>query len=42
MRRRGHRESLIRKVVYENPIEFFANSKNFHFTPRGAGLEPAS
>jgi len=34
MRRRGHPESLIRKVVYENPLEFFGQSKNFQFTPR--------
>ena len=34
LRRRGHSESLIRKVVYENPIEFFSNSPNFDFTPR--------
>ncbi len=33
MRRRGHAESLIRKIVYENPREFFAKSKNFTFTP---------
>ncbi len=33
MRRRGHQESLIRKVVYENPLEFFSQSKNFDFTP---------
>lgn len=33
MRRRGHPESLIRKVVYENPLEFFGQSKNFDFTP---------
>ncbi len=30
LRRRGHPESLIRKVVYENPIEFFSQSRNFH------------
>ena len=42
MRRRGHSESLIRKVVYENPLAFFANSRNFQFTPRDAGYEPAS
>ena len=41
LRRRGHSESLIRKVVYENPIEFFSKSKNFQFTPRDAGFEPA-
>jgi predicted metal-dependent TIM-barrel fold hydrolase len=33
MRRRGHPESLIRRVVYENPIEFFRQSRNFQFTP---------
>ncbi len=42
MRRRGHTESLIRKVVYDNPIEFFSQSQSFQFTPRDAGLEPAS
>ena len=35
MRRRGHSESLIRKVVYDNPIAFFSQSKNFAFKPRG-------
>ncbi len=33
MRRRGHCESLIRKVVYENPIAFFSQSDSFQFTP---------
>ena len=33
MRRRGHPESLIQRVVYENPIEFFSQSRNFDFTP---------
>lgn len=33
MRRRGHKESLIRKVVLENPLEFFGQSRNFQFTP---------
>jgi predicted metal-dependent TIM-barrel fold hydrolase len=33
MRRRGHAESLIRRVVYENPIEFFNQSRNFVFNP---------
>jgi predicted metal-dependent TIM-barrel fold hydrolase len=33
MRRRGHPESLIRRVVYENPLEFFAQSRNFKFNP---------
>ncbi|MDA7950270.1 MAG: TatD family hydrolase [Pirellulaceae bacterium] len=34
MRKRGHSEATIRKVVYENPIDFFSKSPNFHFTPR--------
>lgn len=35
MRRRGHAESLIRKVVYDNPYQFFSQSKNFsNFQPR--------
>ena len=34
MRRRGHSEGLIRRVVYENPLTFFGQSKNFQFTPR--------
>ncbi|VAX40772.1 FIG00964846: hypothetical protein [hydrothermal vent metagenome] len=33
MRRRGHAESLIRKIVYDNPLEFFSQSQNFQFTP---------
>lgn len=40
MRRRGHPESLIRRVVYENPLTFFGQSRNFQFTPREA--EPAT
>jgi predicted metal-dependent TIM-barrel fold hydrolase len=35
MRRRGHSESLIRQVVYDNPLEFFSQSRNFQFTARG-------
>lgn len=39
MRRRGHAESLIRQVVYENPIKFFSQSKGFRFVPReGSGV----
>jgi uncharacterized protein len=33
MRKRGHSESLIQRVVYENPLEFFGQSRNFEFTP---------
>jgi predicted metal-dependent TIM-barrel fold hydrolase len=36
MRLRGHSEALIRKVVYENPLEFFSQSKNFKFQPPDA------
>jgi predicted metal-dependent TIM-barrel fold hydrolase len=34
MRRRGHTEDLIRRVVYENPQQFFAQSRGFKFQPR--------
>jgi len=34
MRRRGHPESLIRRVVYDNPLEFFSKSRRFEFKPR--------
>lgn len=33
MRRRGHPESLIRKIVYDNPLALFNQSRNFRFTP---------
>jgi predicted metal-dependent TIM-barrel fold hydrolase len=33
MRRRGHAASVIRRVVYDNPLEFFSQSENFHFSP---------
>jgi len=42
MRRRGHSESVILKIVYENLIEFFSQSQNWNFTPPdtiGIGLE---
>ncbi|RIK77267.1 MAG: metal-dependent hydrolase [Planctomycetota bacterium] len=31
MRKRGHPEGLIRRVVYDNPLEFFGQSRNFAF-----------
>lgn len=34
MRSRGHAESLIRKVVYDNPREFFGQSRGFAFEAR--------
>lgn len=33
MRRRGHPESLIRKITYENPLAFFQQSRSFKFVP---------
>ncbi len=33
MRLRGHPESLIRRIVYDNPLKFFSQSRNFDFTP---------
>jgi predicted metal-dependent TIM-barrel fold hydrolase len=36
MRRRGHPDSLIRRVTYENPLRFFSQSRNFDFAPRQA------
>ena len=32
MKRRGHAEETIKKIVYDNPVEFFSQSKNFNFT----------
>ena len=32
-RHRGYGEALIRKVVYDNLIEFFSQSQNFNFSP---------
>lgn len=34
MRKRGHSEALIRRIVYENPLRFFQQSAGFQFTPR--------
>ncbi len=31
MRRRGHGEDLIRRMVYDNPLAFFGQSRNFKF-----------
>jgi len=36
MRRRGHAEELIRKIVYENPLDFFAQCSRFAYAPRQA------
>ncbi|NOX55935.1 MAG: metal-dependent hydrolase [Planctomycetes bacterium] len=40
MRRRGHPEETIRQVVYDNPLEFFRQSKRFRFTPPGGAASP--
>ena len=37
MRRRGHADALIRKVVYENPLTFFAQSARFDFVAERDG-----
>lgn len=34
MRSRGHDEATIRKVVYDNPLAFFAQCRRFEFIPR--------
>jgi uncharacterized protein len=33
LRRRGHCEAMIRKIVYDNPLAFLNQSRNFQFTP---------
>jgi len=33
MRKRGYPDSRIKKIVYDNPLEFFRQSRNFRFTP---------
>ncbi len=41
LRRRGHSEAAIRRIVYENPVEFFSQSARFDFThpdARGASV----
>lgn len=39
LRRRGHDESLIRKIVYENPLAFFCRCPRFAFAPRETSVE---
>jgi uncharacterized protein len=34
MRRRGHSEDLIHKIVYENPVEFLSQSAKFRLPQR--------
>jgi predicted metal-dependent TIM-barrel fold hydrolase len=33
MRKRGHGDAQIRRIVYENPLEFFGQCERFEFTP---------
>ena len=40
-RQRGIPEATIRKVVYENPVAFFSQSKNFNFQPRDGQQAPS-
>jgi len=42
MRRRGHSEALIRKVVFENPLEFLMQSGKFELPRLGIQLRSAS
>jgi predicted metal-dependent TIM-barrel fold hydrolase len=41
MRRRGHPESLIRRIVYENPLQFFGQSQSFRFQAPDAAEVPS-
>ena len=41
MRARGHDEATIRRVVYDNPLAFFAQCPRFAFTPRADAGRPA-
>ncbi len=34
MRARGHSEESIRKIVFENPLNFFSGCRRFSYTPR--------
>ena len=36
MRRRGHDEALIRKVVHDNPLAFFSQCARYDYIPSGA------
>ncbi len=33
MRKRGHGDAQIRRIVYDNPLEFFSQCERFEFTP---------
>lgn len=40
LRRRGHPDSKIRKIVYDNPLEFFRQSRRFQYTAPDTIAEP--
>jgi hypothetical protein len=40
MRRRGHADSKIKKIVYDNPLEFFSQARNFRFRPPDTLAQP--
>ena len=40
MRKRGHREADIRKVVFDNPLTFFAQNKRFQFKDPSTETNP--
>ena len=39
MRSRGHDETTIRTLTYDNPLRFFGQCRRFHFRPRGGSVE---
>ncbi len=41
LRKRGWPDSRIRKIVYDNPLEFFVQARNFEFTPPDTMWEPS-
>ena len=41
MRRRGHAEALIRRVVFDNPLSFFAQCCRFQFSAMAAASTTA-
>jgi predicted metal-dependent TIM-barrel fold hydrolase len=41
LRRRGHEEGLIRKVVFENPLAFFAQCRRFKFSEKPREPQPS-
>ena len=42
MRKRGHTEAAIRRIVYENPVKFFSGSRNFQVPGKETTAETAA